>query len=243
MVNSINTVPQLEQQVSIQGQDLIFEVDTGAADNFCSRDFWVILEKPSLKLPTCLYEVANGQPLHTLGTFEAVTSLQGGDLKDETLTLTVTNSRRLNMLGRDAIVKLGVNVQALLGAWVPSKDRQGDHRSVKPIFENLKPDVALQRACQGLCEEFPDLFKREIGCLEDFELEVKFKGDAAPIFCKPRPVPFAIQDDLNQAYDAGMLKECGSPFSSMVMVHQSSQFERKVPRVNQQRYVYVETIQ
>ena len=155
MVNSINTVPQLEQQVLIQGLDFIFEVDTGAADNFCSRDFWVKIGKPSLKLPTCLYEVANGQPLHTLGTFEAVTSLQGGDPKDETLTFTVTNSPGLNLLGRDAIVKLGVNVQALLGAWVPSKGRQGDHRSVKPIFENLKPDVAHQRACQGLCEEFP----------------------------------------------------------------------------------------
>ena len=36
-VNSISTVPQLEQQVRIQGLDFIFEVDTGAADNF-----WVI---------------------------------------------------------------------------------------------------------------------------------------------------------------------------------------------------------
>ncbi|KAL5503296.1 hypothetical protein EMCRGX_G010223 [Ephydatia muelleri] len=208
MVNSINTVPQLEQQVSIQGQDFIFEVDTGAADNFWSREFWVKLGKPSLKLPTYLYEVANGQLLHTLGTFEAVTSLQGGDPKDETLTFTVTNSPRLNLLGRDAIVKLGVNVQALLGARVPSKDRQGDHRSVKPIFKNLKPDVALQKAYQGLCEEFPDLFKQELGCLEDFEL---VKGDAAPIFCKPRPVSFAIQDDLNQAYDAWIAKGVWKP--------------------------------
>eukprot|EP00731_Ephydatia_muelleri_P008998 Em0004g1336a len=63
MVNSINTVPQLEQQVSIQGQDFIFEVDTGVADNFCSHDFCVKLGKPSLKPPTCLYEVANGQSL------------------------------------------------------------------------------------------------------------------------------------------------------------------------------------
>ena len=45
MVNSINTVPQLEQQVSIQGRDFIFEVDTGAADNFCSHDIWVKLGK------------------------------------------------------------------------------------------------------------------------------------------------------------------------------------------------------
>jgi hypothetical protein len=42
-------------------------------------------------------------------------------------------------------------------------------------------------ACKGLCEEFPDLFKQELGCLEGFELEVKFKEDAAPIFRKPRP--------------------------------------------------------
>ena len=170
-MNSISTVPQLEQQVRIQGQDFIFEVDTGAADNFCSQDFWGKLGKLSLMLPTCRYEVANGQPLHTLGTFETVTSLQGEDSKDVTLTFTVINSPRLNLLGRDAIVKLGVNVQALLGARAPSKDRQGDHKFVRLIFENLKPDVALQKACQGLCEEFPDLFKQELGCLEGFELE------------------------------------------------------------------------
>ncbi|KAL5497306.1 hypothetical protein EMCRGX_G013763 [Ephydatia muelleri] len=86
MVNSINTVPQLEQQVSIQGQDFIFEVDTGVADNFCSHDFCVKLGKPSLKPPTCLYE--------------------RGDPKDDTLIFTVTNSPRLNLLGRDAIVSL-----------------------------------------------------------------------------------------------------------------------------------------
>ena len=60
-------------------------------------------------------------------------------------------------------------------------------------------------------KNFQDLFKQELGCLEDFELAVKFKGDAAPIFCKPRPVPFAIQDDLNQAYDAGIAQGVWKP--------------------------------
>ena len=155
MVNSIDTVPPLEQQVQIQEQNFFFGVDTGTAGNLCSHDFWVKLGKPSLKRPTCLNEVAKGQPLHTLGTFEAVTSLQGEDSKDDTLTsltFTVTNSPRLNLLGWDTFVKLGVNVQALLDARVPLKGRQGDHRSVKPIFEKLRLDVALQRACQGLSE-------------------------------------------------------------------------------------------
>uniref|UniRef100_A0A5S6QRA0 RNA-directed DNA polymerase n=1 Tax=Trichuris muris TaxID=70415 RepID=A0A5S6QRA0_TRIMR len=58
--------------------------------------------------------------------------------------------------------------------------------------------------CKKLCNQFSDLFKPELDCLKDFELEVSFKPDAKPIFCKPRTVPFAILEDLNQAYDAGI---------------------------------------
>ena len=79
--------------------------------------------------------------------------------------------------------------------------------SVQP----LQPDVSLQKACQQLCQEFPDLFKPELGCLKDFELEVKFKPDVKPIFCKPRAVPFAIQEDLSQAYDAEIKRDVWKP--------------------------------
>ena len=77
---------------------------------------------------------------------------------------------------------------------------------VRPISQELKPDAALQEACRQLCQEFPDLFKAELGCLKDFELDVKFKADAKPVFCKPRVVPFAIQEDLSIAYDAGIAR-------------------------------------
>ena len=43
-----------------------------------------------------------------------------------------------------------------------------------------------------------------MGCLKDFQLEVKFKPEAQPVFCRPRVVPFAVQDDLCLAYDAGI---------------------------------------
>ena len=71
-------------------------------------------------------------------------------------------------------------------------------------FEDLKPDRKLQVECRKLCEEFPDLFKPELGRLKDFELEVKFKPDAKLNFCKTRAVPFALQEDLTQAYEAGI---------------------------------------
>ena len=113
-VKSINSIPQLKQSVWVSGQQLTFEVDTGAGDNFCSKDFWKKLGEPALGQVSSCYQVANGQPLPVLGIFRASASL----LKDQepvTLAFTVTDVPKLNLLGRDAIVKLGVNVSALLG--------------------------------------------------------------------------------------------------------------------------------
>ena len=69
-----------------------------------------------------------------------------------------------------------------------------------------------------LCQEFPDVFNPELGKLK--ELQVKFKAEAKPMFCKLRTVPFAHEEDLAQAYDAGIkhgvwrktqFNECGTP--------------------------------
>ena len=72
------------------------------------------------------------------------------------------------------------------------------------VFDDLKPDGKLQKECRKLCEEFPDVFKPELRKLKAFELEVKFKAETKPMFCKPRMVPFALQEDLAQAYNAGI---------------------------------------
>ena len=208
-VKSINSILQLKQSVWVSGQQLTFE-DTGAGDNFCSKDFWKKLGEPALAQVSSRYQVANGQPLPVLGTFRASASL----LKDQepvTLAFTVTYVPKLNLLGRDAIVKLGVNVSALLG--VSSTPGKGTIQNLQSITDTKepKPDEELQQACRKLCGEFTELFKPELGCLKDFQLEIKFKAESNPTFCKPRPVPFAILDDLNQAYDAGIAKGVWKP--------------------------------
>ncbi|KAL5457669.1 hypothetical protein EMCRGX_G034953 [Ephydatia muelleri] len=76
--------------------------------------------------------------------------------------------------------KLGINLSALLG--VPHVVKPS-FPLVLPIFDELKPDLVLQESCKQLCQEFTDLFKPELG---------------------PRVVPFAIQDELCQANDAGI---------------------------------------
>ena len=66
------------------------------------------------------------------------------------------------------------------------------------------PENSLDAACIQLCGEFPTLFESTLGCLKDFSLDIRFKPEAKPIFKKPRPVPFSILQDLNEAYEAGI---------------------------------------
>ena len=83
--------------------------------------------------------------------------------------------------------------------------------TVVTISSLKEEDNSLQDACKQFCQEFPDLWKPELGCLKDFTLEVNFKPDTQPIFHRYRPVPFSIEDDLNQAYDAGIAKGIWKP--------------------------------
>ena len=72
-----------------------------------------------------------------------------------------------------------------------------------------------------------------MGYLRDFELEVKSKPDAKPVFHKPRSVPFAIQEDLALAYDAGITKGIWTPVqfcnwgTAVVPNHKSQNSEGK----------------
>ena len=146
--------------------------------------------RPALIPATSCYEVANGQPLPTLGVFSASVALQENGGSSIPLNFTVAKIPKLNLLGRDTIVKLGINVSALMG--VHSEAQQ--NFSVKTI---QSPEA--------------DLFKTELGCHKDFQLEMKFKPSTKTVFSKPRVVPFSIQDDLCKAYDAGIAKGVWQP--------------------------------
>ena len=76
-----------------------------------------------------------------------------------------------------------------------------------------------------------------MGCLKDFELEVKFKADAVPVFHKAWPVPFALRDDLVKGYEEGIAKgvwkpvqfnEYGTPVALIRKAHTSGSLKPKL---------------
>eukprot|EP00795_Rhopilema_esculentum_P005001 gene5001-biopygen83 len=183
--------------IKLEGQHMVnFEVDTGAGDNFLGKTAWKELGEPILEAPSQQFESASQHKLPVLGT--VMLQAETENYNQQSLGFNVTELPDLNLLGRSAIAQLGISVDTLI------EQNSGAHAQCHAVFEDLKPDRKLQAECRKLCEEFPDLFKPELGRLKDFELEVKFKPDAKLNFCKARAVPFALQEDLAQAYEAGI---------------------------------------
>ena len=202
VVNTVGSQDRepLVQSVCFKDSTFDFYVDTGTGDNFCERKIWTKLGRPRLQEPAFQYVGANNQPLSVMGRFTYPVSTDSGQ-QTKTVEFVVSKTK-LNLLGRTALRQLNVDVNALLGS--VKSEAFTNNAMVRSIATEQQEAHVLQSACQQLCTEFPDVFKPELGCLEGYELDVKFKTDAKPVFCKPRTVPLALQDDLNQAYDAGV---------------------------------------
>ncbi|XP_045117643.1 uncharacterized protein K02A2.6-like [Portunus trituberculatus] len=233
VVRSISSDDPVMQQLQFDGKIFAFEVDSRAKDNFCTTGIWSSLGKPTLHPAQVRYVSATGNDLPVLGTFTVKASLGDSTTRDTDITFNVSTLLCLNLLGRTAIRKLDIDVRALMceaGPKTPSND-------VHVVLDNKSPDHVFQKACQKVCKEFPSLFLPELGCLKDFELEVAFKPDTQPIFCKPRTVPFAVLEDLNTAYDAGIrkgvwiptqLNESGTPVVPVVKTTSPGQQRKKL---------------
>ncbi|KAK7091479.1 hypothetical protein V1264_009152 [Littorina saxatilis] len=202
--------PRLDVPITIQDRQFTMELDTATTGNFVSLPVWRQLGKPKLDDVTHRYESASKHDLPVLGTFMGQTKdpVTG---KQSSIPYIVTKIPHLNLLGRNAIQTLGISVDNALGLRsIESHAKSEGAKPTHPATSNA-PYAALQRDCHRLSDKFPNLFKQELGCLKDFELDVKFKSDAKPVFHKARPVPFALRDDLAKGYEEGIAKGVWKP--------------------------------
>ena len=129
-----------------------------------------------------------------------------GKSPDVTFPVIVTKVPNLNLLGRLAMMKL--KLTNLTDHFRENLSCAESTATIKHVT-TTGPENSLDAACIQLCGEFPTLFESTLGCLKDFSLDIRFKPEAKPIFKKPRPVPFSILQDLNEAYEAGIKR--GAP--------------------------------
>ena len=85
----------------------------------------------------------------------------------------VSNSSELNLLGHTAIKALDISLDNFLFSL---------QVNTISISGQPKPNLQwLQKKCKNLCQQYGDVFKQELGVLQDYKLEIEFKPDAKPV--------------------------------------------------------------
>ena len=101
------SIPQMYQQVKLRRRKVNFEIDSGAIDTICGKDTWITIGNPKLQPVNAQYRVADENPLQVLGQFEVTADLDG-KVGSIYLMVVVTNVPQLNLLGRQAMMELGL---------------------------------------------------------------------------------------------------------------------------------------
>ena len=183
IANGVTSVPKLKVVIAVNDTKVSVELDTATTASFLSLQEWQRLGKPQLCKTLCKFQSASKHELPVRVSFEATTIYRNCTTSH---IFMVTEVPGLNLLGRDAIKALGITFDEFFF-------------STAKAISSAETDRDLQSACSKLCDDYADLFKPELGCLRNVELEIEFKSESKPM--KSRHVPFGIQDDLARAYD------------------------------------------
>ena len=112
--------------------------------------------------------------LPTKGEIDVVISSEQQTVAGKFVIVDITNDQ-LPLLGRDWLLKLRLDWPKLLG-----------------YIAVHKVDV------MELKRDFTDVFKKELGLLQGIEAVIDLKEGAKLRFCKSRPIPFALREQVEK---------------------------------------------
>jgi transposase InsO family protein len=198
-VNSIysSTLGQITCDRPIQIHLLIehikveLQVDTGSPVTLINEQVWI--EMGRLKLDPCKINLNSftGHSIQLKG--QKVVDVVYND-QSYKLTIFVINGSGINILGRDWLDSLRLNTKTL--------NDIDSNTSVLSINSEIK-------ILDNLYSKFNDIFKEELGCCK-VEAHLHIKPNVIPRFCKPRSLPFAyrqaVENDLNRLIAEGVLE-------------------------------------
>ena len=145
------TLPKLEVQLFIEEMEQKLELDTGCSENFLAEECWKNLRKPSLAKPKEKFMSASRHQLPVTGCFTAKTRLKDSD-EVHKVEYHVSKVIDLNLLGRTAAGNLGISIDKVMKAVSRTSDESG-----KVSVNTVDIDTDLQKVCQDLCKDFPNL--------------------------------------------------------------------------------------
>ena len=169
--------PPLMVTVELNQAKLPMEVDTGASASIISyttyTELWSESQRPRLLQSTRKLRTYTGEELKVQGSL-AVDVVYGS--QRETLPLLVVSGNGPSLLGRDWLLKIRLDWQSLYCL-----------KAAPPTVANL----------QAVIDSHSAVFKDELGRTTGVTAKIFLNSEAQPRFCKPRSVPFALREKVN----------------------------------------------
>lgn len=170
----------MRQSVLVNNFNLIFELDTGSPVTVISEQLYKkYFSNLHLEPSDIILHSYNGNKLVILGSLSLLFTY---NKKSININVYVVRDGGPPLLGRDFISEFNLRLCSMY--------------SSNNFVDNF-------------VKKYPNLFSDSLGCLKNVEIDLNLKPGSKPIFCKARPLPFALRDsvekEINRLVDLGIL--------------------------------------
>jgi hypothetical protein len=192
-------VDPIRSEVIVNGQRVIFEVDSGAAVSVISkRCYQDKFNRVTLKPTDVMLSSYTGQRIKPLGVMKVKADLKG---ITRNLDLYVVNNGAHPILGRDWMKAL--RVQIYVSEKIQGIDLQCSESAIN-----------YSKIIKQIIGEYPEVFKDRIGTYKGEPVKLRLKPNAIPKFCKPRPLPFSLKLKVEKELEKLTKENIITPVSS-----------------------------
>jgi len=193
---------QLWLKVLINEKEIFFLWDTGSTCSMINQGVYEQLGSPPCKSFSTVLSSYGGKPLKVKG--QCIVDVKLGNLRRKNLSLVVVNENGSNLLGLDwsdifGLTENGVSVLSQVQEVIPAASNQLQENQI----------VDRDDCITSLKKQFSNVFSQALGKCTHYKAAIHLKTDATPAFFKPRSLPFAmkqkVNDELNRLVDIGVL--------------------------------------
>ena len=166
--------PPIQIDLSLNGSPTQMELDTGAARTLISEKTYQSLWKkpPKLKKSSIKLRTYAGESLKVLGSLLVTVRYQDQEIETSLLVVEGTGQ---SLLGRDWLSHIKLDWKSLTIC------------SIKPVGTLTE-----------VLESHGNVFRSELGQSRSIVAVIPVDASVTPIFCKARPVPYALRDKVDK---------------------------------------------